>query len=117
MSSVKKQDDSLTLQEQARAMKQAKSEIDNILKEIKKVIKCSICQTSLKHPISLPCSHCYCQECLKSYMTTKSKFKCPNCQRVTQFSTFHNILRNNNIFNQSKIVVVKPNKRMKQLKI
>ncbi|XP_021377878.1 E3 ubiquitin-protein ligase TRIM56-like [Mizuhopecten yessoensis] len=55
-------------------------------------LECPICLERLRQPKSLPCLHCFCQECLRTYITKElsgkmasaTSFPCPVCRRITQ---------------------------------
>ncbi|XP_033731711.1 tripartite motif-containing protein 2-like [Pecten maximus] len=55
------------------------------------LLGCPICLERLQKPKSLPCFHCFCQECLGTYITkelsgkmeSETSFPCPVCRRVT----------------------------------
>ncbi|XP_033730073.1 tripartite motif-containing protein 2-like [Pecten maximus] len=55
------------------------------------LLECPICLERLQKPKSLPCLHCFCQECLGTYITkelsgkmaSETSFPCPVCRRVT----------------------------------
>ncbi|XP_021349687.1 E3 ubiquitin/ISG15 ligase TRIM25-like [Mizuhopecten yessoensis] len=54
-------------------------------------LECPICLERLQQPKSLPCLHCFCQECLGTYITKElsgkmvsaTSFPCPVCRRMT----------------------------------
>ncbi|XP_021363823.1 E3 ubiquitin/ISG15 ligase TRIM25-like [Mizuhopecten yessoensis] len=54
-------------------------------------LECPICLERLRQPKSLPCLHCFCQECLGTYITKElsgkmvsaTSFPCPVCRRMT----------------------------------
>ncbi|OWF44175.1 E3 ubiquitin-protein ligase TRIM56-like [Mizuhopecten yessoensis] len=50
------------------------------------LLECPICLERLRQPKSLPCLHCFCQECLGIYITNASTtaFPWPVCRRMTQ---------------------------------
>ncbi|XP_054863709.1 E3 ubiquitin-protein ligase TRIM39-like isoform X2 [Amphiprion ocellaris] len=43
---------------------------------------CSICLESFKNPVSIPCGHNFCLECIKRYWDTKRKSDCPLCKET-----------------------------------
>ncbi|XP_033726350.1 E3 ubiquitin/ISG15 ligase TRIM25-like [Pecten maximus] len=55
------------------------------------LLECPICLERLQKPKSLPCLHCFCQECLGTYITkelsgrmaSETSFPCPVCRRMT----------------------------------
>ncbi|XP_033730080.1 E3 ubiquitin-protein ligase Midline-1-like [Pecten maximus] len=55
------------------------------------LLECPICLERLQKPKSLSCLHCFCQECLGTYITKElpgkmasaTSFPCPVCMRVT----------------------------------
>ncbi|OWF44154.1 E3 ubiquitin-protein ligase TRIM56-like [Mizuhopecten yessoensis] len=56
------------------------------------LLECPICLERLRQPKSLPCLHCFCQECLGTYITKElsgkmasaTSFPCPVCRRMAQ---------------------------------
>uniref|UniRef100_A0A3B5A0C2 RING-type domain-containing protein n=1 Tax=Stegastes partitus TaxID=144197 RepID=A0A3B5A0C2_9TELE len=44
--------------------------------------RCTICLDSFKNPVSIPCGHNYCLECIKRYWDTKRKSDCPLCKET-----------------------------------
>jgi hypothetical protein len=66
--------------------------------------KCSICLDPPVQPISLPCTHTFCQECLQKYRahTTAEKIvtrrgvrvSCPNCRAVTTMENANGMVSN-----------------------
>ena len=49
----------------------------------KDLLECTICLDKLKKPKALPCSHCFCEECLEKYCEGKKQVLCPNCKQST----------------------------------
>lgn len=47
---------------------------------------CSICLDIFNEPVSTPCGHNYCKNCIKSYWTISDVNQCPLCQE-----TFHGV--------------------------
>lgn len=55
------------------------------------VFNCTICLEPIVRSKCLPCSHTFCEDCLKLYITRASigketenfEFRCPVCRRVT----------------------------------
>ncbi|KAJ7043778.1 hypothetical protein C8F04DRAFT_1073265 [Mycena alexandri] len=49
-------------------------------------MSCSICLSNLKEPVSVPCGHIYCTECLTSHISATSRdgftSMCPTCREV-----------------------------------
>lgn len=50
----------------------------------KEHFSCSICLEFLIEPVSTPCGHNYCKDCIKTYWTTNTVSDCPLCKE-----TFH----------------------------
>ncbi|XP_021377843.1 tripartite motif-containing protein 2-like [Mizuhopecten yessoensis] len=56
------------------------------------LLECPICLERLRQPKSLTCLHCFCQECLGTYITMElsgkmasaTSFPCPVCRRMAQ---------------------------------
>ncbi|XP_063050334.1 E3 ubiquitin/ISG15 ligase TRIM25-like isoform X2 [Engraulis encrasicolus] len=47
--------------------------------------KCSVCTGVLKDPVSIPCGHSYCKQCITSYWEQPSQtghYACPQCPRT-----------------------------------
>lgn len=42
--------------------------------------QCSICLYSFKNPVSIPCGHNFCLECIKRYWDVAQKSDCPLCK-------------------------------------
>ena len=46
---------------------------------------CSICLELLKVPVSVPCGHNYCSECIEGYWNQddqRGRFSCPQCRQT-----------------------------------
>nr|XP_061833371.1 E3 ubiquitin-protein ligase TRIM8-like isoform X3 [Nerophis lumbriciformis] len=46
---------------------------------------CAMCQDVLKDPVTIPCGHSYCSECISSYWDDNSNlkvFNCPQCRQT-----------------------------------
>uniref|UniRef100_A0A672TG70 RING-type domain-containing protein n=1 Tax=Sinocyclocheilus grahami TaxID=75366 RepID=A0A672TG70_SINGR len=46
---------------------------------------CPICMDLLRDPVTIPCGHNYCKECIKSYWEQKNQKKlcsCPECRQT-----------------------------------
>lgn len=44
--------------------------------------QCSICLESFKNPVSIPCGHNFCLECIKHYWDVVHKSDCPLCKET-----------------------------------
>jgi hypothetical protein len=43
--------------------------------------KCSICTKPFQHPVTTPCDHSYCQECIQ-YWLSQGHLSCPICRQT-----------------------------------
>jgi hypothetical protein len=49
--------------------------------------KCSICNEPFKHPVTTPCDHSYCQECLERWLN-EGYSSCPTCRHFLSMNDF-----------------------------
>ncbi|KAM9425972.1 E3 ubiquitin-protein ligase TRIM21-like isoform 1-T6 [Pholidichthys leucotaenia] len=42
--------------------------------------RCSICQDTFQNPVSIPCGHNFCHDCIKHYWDVAKKCECPLCK-------------------------------------
>ncbi|XP_047431601.1 zinc-binding protein A33-like [Mugil cephalus] len=49
--------------------------------ELDKDLFCTLCENIFKDPVTLSCSHSFCNECLKKHWTEKETHECPLCKR------------------------------------
>ncbi|CAF1111248.1 unnamed protein product [Adineta ricciae] len=43
--------------------------------------KCSICTKPLQHPVTTPCDHTYCQQCIRQWLS-QNHSSCPTCRQA-----------------------------------
>uniref|UniRef100_W5NL94 FinTRIM family, member 98 n=1 Tax=Lepisosteus oculatus TaxID=7918 RepID=W5NL94_LEPOC len=47
---------------------------------------CSLCKTLLKDPVSIPCGHSYCRQCIQGYWdrpVDAGSYPCPQCGKIS----------------------------------
>ncbi|KAM3864679.1 E3 ubiquitin/ISG15 ligase TRIM25 [Diretmus argenteus] len=70
----------------------ATMEIDNVLSlmSLEEELTCSICLSPFECPVTIPCGHNFCQDCLLA--TWKDSYSCPQCR--THFATKPELKKN-----------------------
>ncbi|XP_038841873.1 E3 ubiquitin/ISG15 ligase TRIM25-like [Salvelinus namaycush] len=43
--------------------------------------RCSVCTEVLKEPVSIPCGHSYCRQCIETHWTQTGEYDCPQCKK------------------------------------
>ena len=51
------------------------------MSEFENELVCDICCELMKGPVSLPCGHIYCSECVRKHLSASSAGTCPNCRQ------------------------------------
>ena len=65
------------------------------LKDIEKILQCSICLEIFQNPRTLPCSHTFCNECIKKYVPViqhahQRGINCPLCRKFQKEGEYIN---------------------------
>ncbi|MED6234306.1 hypothetical protein ATANTOWER_026656, partial [Ataeniobius toweri] len=47
-------------------------------------VRCIICMDSFTNPVSIPCGHNFCLECINGFWDTSHKSECPLCKENFQ---------------------------------
>lgn len=50
--------------------------------QLAKTVSCPVCMDYMTSPVTLPCSHTYCQECIEEVIKSSTKHNCPLCQKT-----------------------------------
>nr|ACO13589.1 Tripartite motif-containing protein 58 [Esox lucius] len=46
--------------------------------------RCSVCEEVLRAPVSIPCGHSYCKQCItksREHLVSSGEFGCPQCTK------------------------------------
>lgn len=52
------------------------------LRELKEDLQCGVCHTTFTNPVSLPCGHSFCSECVRRFLLTKSRCPEAHCTKA-----------------------------------
>ncbi|XP_063051914.1 E3 ubiquitin/ISG15 ligase TRIM25-like [Engraulis encrasicolus] len=81
--SLKSMDEPLRFQQEHRPPDSSELAVSLLTNED---FRCSVCTGVLKDPVSIPCGHSYCKQCITSYWERPSQvghYACPQCPRTS----------------------------------
>lgn len=63
------------------------STIDSKLHSLRKSVTCTICLEYFDNPYALPCTHCYCSQCINTHLNGNRNAYCPICKQPATLET------------------------------
>ena len=69
----------------------------NLVSSMVEEFTCVICQELFVSAHTLPCSHSFCEWCIKEWMKTKKRKECPICRKTISSNPVHSLVLDNAI--------------------